>query len=74
MVGAKVSQCERILNYIDEYGSITQMDALREFSCMRLASRVCDLRKAGYNIISITETSKNRYRENISYARYMKGE
>ena len=31
---------------------ITQHQALRHCGCSRLASRICDLRKAGHNIIS----------------------
>ena len=41
----KVSQCERILDYIEKNGSITQIDALREFGCMRLASRISDIKR-----------------------------
>ena len=40
-----MTQCERIINYIEDNGSITQLDALREFGCMRLASRISDLKK-----------------------------
>lgn len=64
------TQCERILDYIAENGSITQLDALREFGCMRLASRVSDLKRQGVPIKRTMETSKNRYGEPISYARY----
>lgn len=42
---AGMTQCERILKYIEETGSITQMDALKEFGCMRLASRISDIKK-----------------------------
>lgn len=38
MESGKMTQCEKILKYIDENGSITPLDALREFGCMRLAS------------------------------------
>lgn len=65
-----MSQCERILQYINDYGSITQLDALREFGCMRLASRVNDLRRRGVNIRTDTETALNRYGEEVRYARY----
>lgn len=68
-----MTQCERILQYIDENGSITQLDALREFGCMRLASRISDLKKAGYPIRGKMETSKNRYGESVSYSRYFMG-
>lgn len=66
----KVSQCERILDYIAENGSITQIDALREFGCMRLASRISDLKRQGIPIKRKMETAKNRYGESVSYARY----
>lgn len=66
----KATQCERILNYIEENGSITQLDALREFGCMRLASRISDLKRQGVPVIRKMETSKNRYGEPVSYARY----
>ncbi len=69
----EMTQCERILQYINENGSITQMDALREFGCMRLASRISDLKKAGYPLERGMETSKNRYGECVSYARYRLG-
>lgn len=67
---SRPSQCERIIEYMKTEGSITQIDALREFGCMRLASRVSELRKAGVPIVKTLEKSKNRYGESISYARY----
>lgn len=70
MNNKRPTQCERIIEYIKTEGSITQLDALREFGCMRLASRVSELRKAGVPIIRELETSKNRYGEPIIYARY----
>ena len=66
----KATQCERILDYIKENGSITQIDALREFGCMRLASRISDLKRQGVPVRRTMETSKNRYGEPVSYARY----
>lgn len=69
----KMTQCERILQYIEENGSITQLDALKEFGCMRLASRMCDIKKMGYPVKREMETAKNRYGEPISYARYTIG-
>lgn len=66
----KLTQCDRILQYIEETGSITQMDALREFGCMRLASRMCDIKKMGYPVTMKMEASKNRYGEPVRYARY----
>lgn len=45
------TQCELILRYMDEHGSITSLEAMKNFGCMRLASRISDLRKRGYMIV-----------------------
>lgn len=67
----KATQCDKIIQYMKDYGSITPLDAIREFGCMRLAARIADIKKTGdYVIIKEMETSKNRYLETIRYARY----
>ena len=73
-VESKPTQNERILDYIHEFGSITQLEALRDLGVMRLASRMSDLRKQGYDIISKTEAVKNRYGESCHIKRYSLGE
>ena len=67
---AKVNQCERILFYLRHFGSITQLDALRDLGIMRLASRMSDLRKQGFNIKSETVAVKNRMDETCYIKRY----
>lgn len=71
---SKPTQNERILNYIEEFGSITQIDALRDLGVMRLASRVSSMKKDGVNIVSKTEAVKNRYGEVCYIKRYSFGE
>ena len=66
----RVNQCNKILDYIEREGSITPLDALREFGCMRLASRITDLKRRGYAITKEMETAKNRDGEPVRYARY----
>lgn len=44
------SQCNQIAAYLKSGHTLTQLDALRLFGCMRLASRICDLRERGLNI------------------------
>lgn len=65
-----ITQCDRILRHIRDYGSITSLEAMQEYGIMRLASRINDLKRRGYSIMVTTETSKNRYGEPTSYARY----
>lgn len=70
MQHSKPTQNERILDYIAEFGSITQIDALQDLGVMRLASRISDLKRQGYNIKAKTETVKNRYGESCRITRY----
>lgn len=65
-----MTQCEHILRHMQDFGSITQAEAIAEYGCYRLAARIADLKAAGYNISSRIETGKNRYGERISFARY----
>ena len=67
---SKATQAQRVLDYIDEFGSITQLDALKDLGVMRLASRISDLKKQGYPIISSVESVKNRYGETSHIKRY----
>lgn len=69
-----MTQNERILRHLRDYGSITQMDALRDYGCMRLGARIYDLKRLGYNITSEIVTGENKYGEPTHYARYMMGE
>ena len=46
------AQCDQILSFMKRNGSITSWDAMHECACMRLASRIYDLRCRGYNIVS----------------------
>jgi ribosomal protein L9 len=47
---SSATQCNRIAEYLKNGFSITSLEALNLFGCMRLASRICDLRERGYNI------------------------
>ena len=69
-VDHKPTQNERILSYIRQFGSITQLEALQDLGVMRLASRISDLRRLGYPIISDIETVRNRYGEKCHIKRY----
>ena len=54
-----MTQCEIVLNYIEEHGSITARQAYK-LGIMRLASRISDLKKAGFDIKSDTVKVKCR--------------
>lgn len=68
-----MTQNERVLKYMDTFGSITQKEASEHLGVARLASRVNDLRMAGHPIVSEVETGKNRFGEPTRWARYRMG-
>lgn len=66
----KTTQCERILRHLRDFGSISSLEAITEYGILRLASRINDLKRMGYPIISETKTGKNRYDESTHYKVY----
>lgn len=65
-----MTQTQKIIEYMKKYGSITPLDALREFGCMRLAARINDIERQGVTIAHETEHSVNRDGDKVCYARY----
>lgn len=66
---SKRSQAEQVLTHIKRHGSINPLTAITAYGCMRLAARICDLRDAGYNIVTdMVKTSEGK-----QYARYRLG-
>ena len=57
-----MSQDILTIMYLREYGSITPLEALNAFGCLRLASVIFRLRKVGEKIDTyIVEDGKKRY-------------
>lgn len=66
----KVSQKDRIINYIRQFGSITSWEAYQDLGVMQLGARIDQLQKEGYVFRTEWESKKNRYGENVSFKRY----
>lgn len=69
-----MTQKERVLDYIDRFGSITQKEAFEDLGCMRLAARIADIEADGIAIDRTMEKSRNRFGEAVSYMRYRRAE
>lgn len=63
-------QCERILKYMRKHGSISALEGMTKLGIYRLASRIHDLKRRGYNIVGETKTGKNRFGESTSFKVY----
>ena len=66
----KLTQCDRILRHLQDFGAITSLEAITEYGILRLASRINDLKRRGYNISAERGKGKNRYGEQTSFAIY----
>ena len=66
----KTTQCERILRHLKDYGTISSLEAVQEYGILRLASRISDLKKMGYEISSEFVAGKNRYGEVTHFSVY----
>ena len=67
----KMSQKDRVIKYIKDFGSITPAEAFTELGAYRLSAIIYDLKhKDGYNIRTEIQSGKNRYGDTTHYAKY----
>lgn len=67
---SRPTQVERVKKYIDDFGSITTLEAVNDLGVLRLASRISEMRKNGYDIKDEQVAVKNRYGEKCYIKRY----
>ena len=65
-----MTQNKLILQHLEEGHSITAIEALRDFGCFRLASRINDLRNQGNLILKRNKTVLTRKNGNVTVAEY----
>ena len=61
-----MSQEKQILSHMKKHGSITALQSLKHYGCMRLAARIYDLKSKGFKV----ETQKWRTKSGKDVARY----
>lgn len=66
----KPTQCERIIKYIRDFGSISTWQAFSELGVVRLASRIYDLKEQGYVFKKERIFTNNRHGEKTHYDEY----
>lgn len=65
-----MTQCERIQEYVGQFGSISSMEAFRDLGITRLAARISDLEDKGIRFERKREEIRNRYGETVYFTRY----
>lgn len=66
----KKNQRERVLEWLQRYGSLSDNEARDELGIRRAGARVYELRLLGYPIVTKTEIGKNRFGEKVRYGVY----
>ena len=69
-----MTQCEKILDYLDEHGSITTMEGMSKLRIANFTARISDLRKAGVDLTKETVIKKSKDGETVRFARYRRKE
>ena len=68
-----MNQRERILQYIQDFGSITYYEAVVELGILQFGARLKELKEQGYTFNYEWITKKNRYNKPIRFKRYKLG-
>lgn len=66
----KITQKDRVINYIREFGSISSWEAYKDLGVTQLATRIKELKEQGYEFKTEWESSTNRFGEKTDYKRY----
>ena len=65
-----MNQSERIIKYIEEFGSISPMEAFNDLGINKLATRISEMSSKGIQFERKFVKAKNRYGEPVYYMRY----
>lgn len=65
-----MTQREAIVEYINEFGSITPMQAFSDLGITKLATRISEMRRDGMRFKIETVLVKNRYGKTVTFAKY----
>ena len=66
----KLTQKERVLNYLQKGKTLTHTQALRKLAVGDLAGAVRDLKKLGHNITMTMTNGRNRWFQKVRYGVY----
>ena len=65
-----MGQKERVLDYIEQFGSISSMEAFKDLGVTRLSAVIFNLEEDGYEFDTKPEKCKNRFGERTCFTRY----
>lgn len=66
----RVTQKQKVIQYIERFGSITPMEAFADLGITKLATRISEMRKSGMEFKIEMVQGQNRFQEPVRYAKY----
>lgn len=66
----RITQKDRIINYIRQFGSISSFEAYANLGITQLGARIDQLKKEGFKFRTEWESNTNRFGEKTDYKRY----
>tara|TARA_R100001594_G_scaffold80364_1_gene114870 strand:- start:394 stop:615 length:222 start_codon:yes stop_codon:yes gene_type:complete len=64
------NQKQAVLYHLQQYQTITSLEAISEYGATRLSDIIFRLRKEGYNIESLPFIKRNRFGNTVTLAKY----
>lgn len=68
---ARITQRDRVLKYIRDFGSITSWQAYEDLGVMQLGTRIFELKERGYKFKKERVSKTNRYGGKCHFDKYM---
>lgn len=66
----KPTQCDRILDYLKKFGTITSLQAYVDLGITQLAARITNLEERGYTFKRVRVDVTNRFGEKSQVVKY----
>ena len=66
----EITQEDRVLRHLQQFGHITSWEAIKEYGITRLSAKIFNLRREGYDITNTMKFVKNRYGEPVHFVEY----
>lgn len=66
----KTTQCQRILEYLKQHGSITSWEAYSQLGVTQLSARITNLKDRGYVFVKERVCKNNRFNEKTRFDVY----
>ena len=68
-----MNQREQIIKYLNDFGSISDYEAVVDLGILQFGARLKELKEQGYNFSSEWVNKKNRYGKPVRFKKYSLG-